>query len=59
MFIRQLWSSSGGVTPPSSPSSRAEAARIDQKHCMATGAIAWSRAVVWVQPLGPPKISRT
>ena len=27
--------------------------------CIAIGAIAWSRAVVWLHPLGPPKSSRT
>ena len=33
--------------------------RIDHEHCTATGPMARSNAVVWVQPRGPPNSSRT
>ena len=41
------------------PSRRASAAYIDHVHCVATGPIASSSAVVCVQPRGPPNSSRT
>ena len=41
------------------PSRRASAAYIDHVHCVATGPIASSRAVVCVHPRGPPNSSRT
>ena len=41
------------------PSRRASAAYIDHVHCVGTGPIASSSAVVWVQPRGPPNSSRT
>ena len=41
------------------PSDSAAAARNDHIDWIATGAIACSRAVVWVQPRGPPNSSRT
>jgi hypothetical protein len=41
------------------PDRCASAAYIDQEHCVATGPMASSSAVVWVHPRGPPNSSRT
>jgi hypothetical protein len=45
--------------PAPSPSGAGRLARMEKMHWTATGPIACKRAVVWVQPRGPPKRWRT
>ena len=54
MFSRFL-----STAPGATPSSRLLRTAIDQVACTTAGAIACNRAVICVQPLGPPNSSRT